>query len=84
VILPQRNEADLEELPEEVRQAIQFVFVQSVDEVLAAALEPELAIPADDEACYAEKKEKPKRSSGKKVAKVLPSGENDACMENDA
>jgi len=81
VILPQRNEADLEELPEEVRQAIQFVFVQSVDEVLAAALEPEPAIPADDEACYAYqhdlKKKKPKRSSGKKVAKVPPSGETD-------
>jgi len=77
VILPQRNEADLEELPEEVRQAIQFVFVQSVDEVLAAALEPEPAKQAEDDACYAEKKEKPKRSSGKKVAKATPSGETD-------
>ncbi|MBN2147617.1 MAG: endopeptidase La [Anaerolineales bacterium] len=40
VILPKRNEADLEDLPEEVRQAIQFIFVETVDEVLAAALEP--------------------------------------------
>ena len=40
VILPKRNEADLEDLPDEVRQAIQFVFVDTVDEVLEFALEP--------------------------------------------
>jgi ATP-dependent Lon protease len=40
VILPRRNEADLEDLPDEVRQAIQFVFVDTVDEVLDSALEP--------------------------------------------
>jgi ATP-dependent Lon protease len=40
VILPNRNEADLEDLPEEVRESIKFVFVESVDEVLEAALEP--------------------------------------------
>jgi ATP-dependent Lon protease len=41
VILPRRNEADLEELPDEVRQSMNFVFVETVDEVLQAALEPE-------------------------------------------
>jgi ATP-dependent Lon protease len=40
VILPRRNEADLEDLPEEVIKALQFVFVETVDEVLEAALEP--------------------------------------------
>jgi ATP-dependent Lon protease len=40
VILPKRNQADLEDLPEEVRESIQFVFVDSVDQVLEAALEP--------------------------------------------
>jgi ATP-dependent Lon protease len=40
VILPKRNEADLEDLPDEVRQAINFIFVETVDEVLNAALEP--------------------------------------------
>jgi ATP-dependent Lon protease len=40
VILPKRNEADLEDIPEEVRRAIQFIFVEKVDEVLEAALEP--------------------------------------------
>jgi ATP-dependent Lon protease len=39
VVLPKRNEADLEELPEEVRQSIQFVFADTVDDVLRASLE---------------------------------------------
>jgi ATP-dependent Lon protease len=40
VILPQRNEADLEDLPDDVREALNFVFVKTVDEVLDAALLP--------------------------------------------
>ena len=40
VILPRRNEVDLEDLSEEVRQSLNFVLVDTVDEVLAAALEP--------------------------------------------
>jgi ATP-dependent Lon protease len=39
VILPSRNEADLEDLPEEVRRQISFVFVETIEEVLQAALE---------------------------------------------
>jgi ATP-dependent Lon protease len=46
VILPRRNEADLEELPDEVRNAIQFVFVDTVDEVLQAALGNSIGIPS--------------------------------------
>jgi ATP-dependent Lon protease len=39
VILPARNQADLDDLPEEVRSQMEFVFVETVDEVLRAALE---------------------------------------------
>jgi len=39
VILPARNEADLEELPEEVRKEVRFVFAETVEDVLSAALE---------------------------------------------
>jgi ATP-dependent Lon protease len=39
VILPRRNEADLEDVPEDVRKEMKFVFVDTVDEVLAAALD---------------------------------------------
>jgi ATP-dependent Lon protease len=38
VILPRRCEAQLDELPDEVRAAIDFVLVDSADEVLAAVL----------------------------------------------
>lgn len=40
VILPVRNKMDLDELPEEVRQSINFVFVETMDQLLDGALEP--------------------------------------------
>jgi ATP-dependent Lon protease len=40
VILPKRNEADLEDLPEEVRKDLNFIFVETIDQVIAHALEP--------------------------------------------
>lgn len=38
VILPKKNEADLEDIPEEVLDAIQFVFAETIEDVLEAAL----------------------------------------------
>jgi ATP-dependent Lon protease len=43
VILPERNRADLDDVPEEVREAMSFHPVMTVDEVLDLALEPEPA-----------------------------------------
>jgi ATP-dependent Lon protease len=40
VVLPKRNEADLEDLPDEVQKEMTFVLAETVDEVLEAALEP--------------------------------------------
>jgi ATP-dependent Lon protease len=40
VILPKRNEGDLEDLPAEVRDQINFIFVETIDDALAASLEP--------------------------------------------
>jgi ATP-dependent Lon protease len=40
VVLPERNRGDLDEVPQEVREAMSFHFAMSVDEVLAVALEP--------------------------------------------
>jgi len=42
VILPRRNEADLAELPPEVKKGIDFALVETVDEVLENALEDEV------------------------------------------
>jgi ATP-dependent Lon protease len=39
VILPRENEPDLEELPAETKRELEFVPVDSIDEVLAAAFE---------------------------------------------
>ncbi len=39
VIIPERNLVDLEEVPQEVRETLQFVSVSKMDEVLAEALE---------------------------------------------
>jgi ATP-dependent Lon protease len=38
-VLPRENEAELDELPAEVRDGLQFVLVDSVGEVLDAALD---------------------------------------------
>jgi len=44
VILPSRNERDLEEVPEELRRQLTFLFVDDAEEVLRYALTPS---PAD-------------------------------------
>ena len=46
VILPRRNEPDLEDVPAEVRDAMTFTLVDDMAEVLDAALEP---LPFEDE-----------------------------------
>ena len=40
VILPKRNETDLEDVPEAVRTSMRFVFVDTVEQALEEALEP--------------------------------------------
>src|SRR5205085_11982452 len=40
VILPKRNEGDLEDVPEQVRDEMTFHAAESIDEVLRWALEP--------------------------------------------
>ena len=49
VILPARNEADLDDLPEDVRRELQFVFVETVQDVLETALEPAPSQPEESE-----------------------------------
>jgi len=45
VILPSRNEADVEDIPEDVRKDLQIVFVSRIGEVIDAALEVLVANP---------------------------------------
>jgi ATP-dependent Lon protease len=39
VMLPARNRKDFEDIPEEVRQQLTFVWLERVDEAVSAALE---------------------------------------------
>jgi ATP-dependent Lon protease len=45
VILPRRNERDVEDVPAEVRRDVQFVFVEDAAEVLRHALTPATELP---------------------------------------
>jgi ATP-dependent Lon protease len=54
VILPRHNEADLDDVPETVRERIHFVLVDTVDEVLQAALEEAPAEPMEPPVLAAE------------------------------
>ena len=62
VILPERNKADLEEVPKEVRDELEFVYVTRLEEVLEAALE-EIPQPLADA---------PEEPSSKKDAGTQP------------
>jgi ATP-dependent Lon protease len=55
IILPARNDADIEDIPEEVRRELEIVFVSRIGEVLDAALEmlvsnPPPPLPPSNEA----------------------------------
>jgi ATP-dependent Lon protease len=40
VLLPKRNQKDLEEIPEPARKALKFVWLENIDDALAAAFDP--------------------------------------------
>ena len=58
IILPKRNALDVEDVPEEIRKTMTFVFAESVNDVLKAALEKPAKIEKN-------------RSKGKRMKKVL-------------
>jgi len=43
VIMPSRNERDVEDVPEELRRELHFIFVDDAEEVLGHALTPAAA-----------------------------------------
>lgn len=46
VILPQTNEADLDDVPQEIRDELSFVLVEHLDEVLERAITPQVEFEA--------------------------------------
>ena len=62
IILPNRNEKDLDDLPQEVRDSLKFVLVEKVEQVFEAALLPakkKTARPGNGQAKRAPAKRKP-------------------------
>jgi ATP-dependent Lon protease len=49
IIMPKDNEKDLPEVPEEVRKVMDVNLVETIDEVIALALEEQAAPPIADE-----------------------------------
>ena len=63
VILPKKNEKDLEEVPKHVRKDLQFVFVETMDEVLPVALKRQDKTSSKTHEKKPSLKPKPKRSA---------------------
>ena len=40
MLLPARNRRDFEDIPSDVRDALEFIWLEEVDDAFAAALEP--------------------------------------------
>ena len=45
-MLPARNRKDFDDIPEEARKGLEFVWLERVDDAVAAALEPAAKAPA--------------------------------------
>src|SRR5437763_6390832 len=67
VILPRENEADLEELPEEAREQLEFVLADSIEDVLKTALDGSVA--------PARRRRQPPRPATERQAASAPSGD---------
>ena len=48
VMLPARNRRDYDDIPEEVRNALEFIWLEKVDDAVAQALTPDAADESDD------------------------------------
>jgi ATP-dependent Lon protease len=69
IILPERNIADVEEIPEDVRSELEILTAARIDDVLASALEKERSVPKGEN--YVVQEVEPQRdgSSERLVAK---------------
>jgi ATP-dependent Lon protease len=63
VILPRRNEPDLEDVPEDVRKEIKFVLADTVEDVLAAALVGGLPKPIDSQSAKSSRSQRDRQDT---------------------
>jgi ATP-dependent Lon protease len=50
VILPKKNERDMDDVPKEAKDSMEFIFAEDMSQVIAAALEETPALPAGSNA----------------------------------
>ena len=76
VILPKRNEQDLDDVPSEIRESMKFIFAETVEDVINAALEKPKAAKGKPVSVKEKKnkavKKKSKPTKEKKNAKSAP------------
>jgi ATP-dependent Lon protease len=70
VILPNRNERDLDDLPEEIRKDLHFVLAERVEDVWNAALEPQ-PVRADMNGHGNRQEKRPEREGEREVTSTL-------------
>jgi ATP-dependent Lon protease len=52
VLLPARNRRDYDDIPEDARKSLEFVWLENVDDAIAAALAEAALAPAEGEAVH--------------------------------
>jgi ATP-dependent Lon protease len=74
VLLPRRNEADLDDIPADLRKEMQLVLIESIDEVLREALTPKLAVVSSNGAGTASRARAASGGGGAARARAAASG----------
>lgn len=69
IILPERNAADAEEIPEDVRRELEIITATRIDDVLAAALEKDQTVPKGENYVVHDIESHPDGSGGRLIAK---------------
>ncbi|HET9908033.1 MAG TPA: S16 family serine protease, partial [Anaerolineales bacterium] len=69
IILPKRNEQDIDDVPDEIKKVMKFVFVESMDDVLDAALETNHKHPKSKAKTKKKAAQRKTKANGKNTAR---------------
>lgn len=79
IIIPKRNQRDLHEVPDEVRSDLEFILVQHVEDVLAAAIP---GVEVEDDRATAKKRKQPAKPRTAKKATKRPTTKRASARKN--
>src|SRR6266540_3246074 len=69
IILPKRNEQDLDDVPEEIKKSMKFIYAETVDEVLDSALETNHKSARSKQAAKKQTTSRKTKTNGKSTAR---------------